>query len=192
MGTNQPQVSICVMFSLDVNTNAVLANISSVLRLEYPSLFKPSVLLGSMPYHMTMIGGVKLWLSEYENVVRELVQTLKPFQEGGTTPRVLKLEPRKRILNTLAITFDLVPGSFVLIGNRQKNEAMVESLAPTFTLDDDRHVTVGAVSGTVSDLDYVYPKFKRLVYENAVALSKATFTPQVWVKHDRVWTQFQI
>lgn len=185
-------VKVCILLFPDTQTSDVLEGISDKMSEKYPNLFTGGIKAGGLPYHMTMIGGIELPLSECESVIRDTVAQLKPFRGNKWLPKTIRVEPRQSNGNMLTVRFVFKPKSYLLTGNPVKTARLVSMLAPEFNLDADRHITLGQVGDGFQGMGTVFGKFAELVKSSAKSLSRVTFTPQVWVKTDEVWSQYKL
>lgn len=192
MKTSTDSCKICILFCLDQEANIAVDQIYQETKLRHSNYIEPVVKDGSLPYHMTMIGGIVIPRALRDKVIRETVGILKPFQSIEYRPKVRDVELLEMNGNFLGVRLKLDPKSYVLTGDVANNEELVSKLNPSFNLDSVRHINICHVSGGFGEMDIVKPSFAMLLNEHKPALLQMVFMPQVWIKEEGVWSQYKL
>lgn len=183
----------CFLFSLDYRTNQVIDLILSEVEEQHPKLVEHVKKDGSLPYHMTIIGGAKFPRANHKEIIDEVVSILKPFQDSMYLPQVWNVEMAEMNGNSLGIRLKFAKElPYIITGNRNKNVAIAQKIAPTFCFDSVRHINVCRVLGGFKEMDAVKPSFRHHLYKNRRELELMKLTPQVWIKEDSVWKQYEL
>ena len=180
----------CITLLPDEENLKRIRGLAGHLKQKFPTLFSTSEQPGTIPHHVTAIGGILLGHSTYEKHIKDAMAKLKVFSDASLTPIVCDVEPLQMNGNNVALRLKFEVGTYILTGNREENQQLVKNLGSVFNLDSIRHITVGHVTGGFEEMDLVYPEFSEILRPQKASLCSMTFTPCVWMKADdgRGWS----
>lgn len=183
--------TFCILFNLDPNTQKRLTSVHGQLIGMFPGLINPLTGNGAkLPYHKTIIGGIKLETDYSTALIKGAVKELLVFGDTSKLPKIKDLETIQIQNFSIGIRLKFVEGSYVITGVPEKNHSLAKSLgAGNFDFNLSHHITVCNVKGGYEELDRVLPVFEQIfsVYKND--LMQMTFTPEVWQKADKGWVK---
>ncbi len=187
-------VSACVLLLPDRKTRDYLYAWSRQFKRRFPETFEPKrVGRHLLPFHMTMIAGIKLPIDSCEVTLRESVKRLGPFRDTPLVPVLVDLENFTLNGNTLVLRLKFKSCTYVLTGNRVHNQELLVSLGATsFNLNTLHHITFGVVSGGYENLDKLSFYLGRSLERRKEKLMTMTLKPEVWVKSSEGWRRLEI
>ena len=188
----------CICFVPDLESLKVIGGIYLQMKESYPDLISVGTGIG-LPYHVTIIGGIKLDPNLSKALIKNAVSQIIPFVDSAKTPKVLTVWPEGKMdMGYLAIGIRFSEGSYVITGNQERNRGLASSLgARGFVFDLTRHVSVCTVRkgfAGFSGKDQVMPLFNNLVERNRQVLTDMTLTPKVFIMPagKKAWKSYSV
>lgn len=186
--------TFCILLNPDINTQKGLASIHRQLIGMFPGLINSLTGNGDkLPYHKTIIGGIKLETDYSAGLIKGAVKELLVFENRSKLPKIKDLEAIQLPNFSIGVRLKFVDGSYIITGAPERNHSLAKSLgAGNFDFNLSHHITVCNVKGGYAELDRVLPVFEQifLVYKND--LMQMTFTPEVWQKADKGWVKYNL
>ena len=180
-------------FNLDALTQEILFNIHSEMQSYYkntinsPTINKDT----SLPYHMTIIGGIKIDSNLSTGYMTGALEKLKPFQKDAMIPKLIDIESAQLNGNMLGIRLKFEDGTYVITGCPESNMSLAKMLGvPHFNFDAPRHVTLCEVWGGLRSMDKVWLSFKKLTDLHKSKILELELTPYVWKDTKEGWRQW--
>jgi hypothetical protein len=183
----------CILFNFDSETQKILRKIHEKMLVEFPHLVSPLLLPRvDLPYHMTMIGAIKLEPQYSDVMVKQAIRQLKAFNEN-ILPVLEEIKPSQIPGNFLGIRLKFLPGSYVLTGIPEKNVALAKMLgAEKYDFDLLNHITLFQIKNSFLGIDEVLSRFKEIFLEHKDQLVNMVFIPEVWKKEiNTTWIKYK-
>ena len=171
----------CICFVPDSDTLKVIGGMHTKIASKYPELIRPGTGPG-LPYHMTIIGGIKLEPNVSKSLIQNAVSQIMPFSDSNKIPILKDLEVAQMYGGYLAIRLKLEQYSYVITGSPEKNRGLASSLrVANFNFDSIRHISLCKVLGRYIEMDKVKIFFDELFKGNKDALLNMKLTPKVFI-----------
>ncbi len=184
--------TFCILLRPDIESSGTLRLMHEKLLTEFPSLVSSAPVDNALPYHMTIIGGIKidrLCSAAYIKIVR---QKIKVFTDDSKIPRLAGIESIHLPGYSLGIRLKFVPESYVITGSKEENVLLANMLgAKNFDFDQPKHITLFSVKNYYVGIDSVLPVLKDLLLMYHGKLLEMTFMPEIWEKVNGSWSKYK-
>ena len=171
----------CICFVPDSESLKVIGSIYLEMKKSYPDLISVGTGVG-LPYHMTIIGGIKLDPGLSKALIKNAISQILPFGDSTKIPILKDVEPTQMNGNYLAIRLKFKDGSYVITGSPENNLGLASSMgAASFDFNLVRHVGVCRVKDGFSGMDKVKNLFDGLMSKYKPNLAVMTLTPKVFI-----------
>ena len=183
----------CIGFNLDTDTQKLLREMHLFMYKEYPNNIKnPHINQdGNLPFHMTIIGGIKIDSNLSSAYMGQVLTQLKHFEKGASMPVLEDIKPARLYGNILGVRLKFKAGSYVITGVPEKNIALAKMLGVLgFNFDATHHISLCSVWGEYKGMDKVWPRFVESIALKKRELLNLKLTPCVWKKGKDAWTEY--